>query len=99
MEFVLVRHGQPEWIRDGLNVDTPPRLTDFAFSAGVERMARVALGLYKREGDVLGCTLLKQTEGPSGFDFDLNFDRIHGVVAPTPLSAAMREMQREQGLK
>jgi probable phosphoglycerate mutase len=27
MEIVLVRHGQPEWVRDGLNVDNPP-LTD-----------------------------------------------------------------------
>ena len=27
MEIVLVRHGQPEWIRDGVNVDDPP-LTD-----------------------------------------------------------------------
>jgi 2,3-bisphosphoglycerate-dependent phosphoglycerate mutase len=24
VEFVLVRHGQPEWVRDGLNVDDPP---------------------------------------------------------------------------
>ncbi len=24
MEFVLVRHGEPEWVRDGLNVDNPP---------------------------------------------------------------------------
>ncbi|MEM9714132.1 MAG: histidine phosphatase family protein [Actinomycetota bacterium] len=27
MELVLIRHGQPEWVRDGLNVDDP-RLTD-----------------------------------------------------------------------
>ena len=24
MELVLVRHGQPEWVRDGLNVVDPP---------------------------------------------------------------------------
>lgn len=24
MEIVLVRHGEPEWVRDGLNVDNPP---------------------------------------------------------------------------
>lgn len=24
MEFVLVRHGEPEWVREGLNVDNPP---------------------------------------------------------------------------
>lgn len=27
MRIVLVRHGEPEWVRDGLNVDNPP-LTD-----------------------------------------------------------------------
>ena len=24
MEIVLIRHGEPEWVRDGLNVDNPP---------------------------------------------------------------------------
>ncbi|MEM1335634.1 MAG: phosphoglycerate mutase family protein, partial [Actinomycetota bacterium] len=24
MEIVFVRHGQPEWVRDGLNVENPP---------------------------------------------------------------------------
>ena len=24
MEFVLIRHGQPEWVRDGRNVVDPP---------------------------------------------------------------------------
>lgn len=24
MELVLIRHGEPEWVRDGLNVDDPP---------------------------------------------------------------------------
>ncbi len=24
MEFILIRHAQPEWLRDGLNVDDPP---------------------------------------------------------------------------
>lgn len=27
MEIVLVRHGEPEWVRDGLNVDNPPLTT------------------------------------------------------------------------
>ena len=27
MELVFIRHGQPEWVRDGLNVENPP-LTD-----------------------------------------------------------------------
>ena len=31
MEIVLVRHGQPEWIKNDLNVDNPP-LTDLGFA-------------------------------------------------------------------
>ncbi len=27
MELLLIRHGEPEWVRDGLNIDDPP-LTD-----------------------------------------------------------------------
>ena len=24
MEITLIRHAEPEWVRDGLNVDNPP---------------------------------------------------------------------------
>ncbi|MFM7534282.1 MAG: histidine phosphatase family protein [Acidimicrobiales bacterium] len=27
MELVLIRHGEPEWVRDGLNIDDPPLTT------------------------------------------------------------------------
>jgi probable phosphoglycerate mutase len=37
VEFVLVRHGQPEWVKDGLNVVDPP-LTELGRSQA-ERMA------------------------------------------------------------
>lgn len=40
MELVLIRHGQPEWVRDGLNVDDP-RLTDL----GHEQARRTAAAL------------------------------------------------------
>lgn len=30
MELVLIRHAQPEWVKDGLSVDNPP-LTDLGF--------------------------------------------------------------------
>ena len=30
MEIVLIRHAQPEWVKDGLNVDNPP-LTELGF--------------------------------------------------------------------
>lgn len=43
MEIVLVRHGEPEWVRDGLNVDNPP-LTDRG-----HRQARLAAEALRDE--------------------------------------------------
>lgn len=42
MEIVLIRHGQPEWVRNGLSVDNPP-LTDLG-----HRQAR-AMAEYLRD--------------------------------------------------
>ncbi len=42
MEIVLVRHGEPEWVRDGLNVDNPP-LTERGHRQAAA-MAEVACG-------------------------------------------------------
>lgn len=80
--------------RDSLEDTTPPKLSDFAFSAGVERMARVALGLYRDTSAVarrMGVAVLKQTNGPSGFTFSLNMHERSGMVAPTAPTDAMRE--------
>ncbi|MBK7865202.1 MAG: AAA family ATPase [Archangiaceae bacterium] len=81
--------------REGLNVDTAPRLTDFAFSAAIERCARVALGLFKvatkdHEQPVMGVAVLKQTKGPADFGFRLNVGRLSGTVVDTPVTDAMR---------
>ncbi|MDW3212863.1 MAG: histidine phosphatase family protein [Ilumatobacteraceae bacterium] len=46
MEIVLIRHGQPEWVKDGLNVVDPP-LTDL----GHEQAARMAELLADEEFD------------------------------------------------
>ncbi|MFM7126127.1 MAG: histidine phosphatase family protein [Actinomycetota bacterium] len=46
MEIVLVRHGQPEWVRDDLNVDNPP-LTDL----GHHQARRVAAVLGEEHFD------------------------------------------------
>lgn len=56
--------------RQGLGVEDAPSLTDFANSSAPERMARVALGLSKIEGGIR-CSVLKQTNGPAGFDIGL----------------------------
>lgn len=47
--------------REGVGEE--PRLTDFAFSADVERCARVALALVKPSEDRQGVHVLKQTSG------------------------------------
>lgn len=84
--------------RDGLDVDTEPRLSDFAFSAAVERCARVAIGLYRPErgkaergDDEMGVVVLKQTKGPADVSFRLAMNNNSGTVAQTEPSAAMRE--------
>lgn len=65
--------------RDGGTED--PKLSDFAFSAGVERMARVALALTRGAGeDQLRVHVLKQTSGQSGVAVDLNFHSMAGMV-------------------
>lgn len=78
--------------RDGLNIDSEPRLTDFAFSSGIERMARVALGLWRGERDgrkVLNVTVMKQTQGVSGVTVPLEMNLSAGVVVHSPASEEM----------
>lgn len=99
---VAKMHGVPVVVachlkrRDGLGVFTEPTLTDFAFSAAVERMARVALGLFLEEGhrELLNVTVLKQTEGPANFGLQLNVNPSCGLVVDTPATAELkRKMQ------
>ncbi|MFT3842109.1 MAG: DnaB-like helicase C-terminal domain-containing protein [Myxococcaceae bacterium] len=66
--------------REGLGTKDEPRLTDFAFSAGVERMARVALALARPSEEKLRVFVLKQTQGKAGISIDLPFDGPSGVV-------------------
>jgi replicative DNA helicase len=58
--------------RDG--VGEQPRLTDFAFSADVERTARVALALVKPAEDKQGVHVLKQTSGKKDIAVWLRFN-------------------------
>lgn len=58
--------------RDGVGEE--PRITDFAFSADVERTARVALALVKPSEDRQGVHVLKQTSGRSGVAVWLRFN-------------------------
>lgn len=60
---VLVHTARPEDL-----VERPPRLTEIAESAYIERRARVVLGMWEREkeGDYSRCTVLKNTKGKRG---------------------------------
>jgi len=80
--------------RDGLNVDSEPRLTDFAFSSGVERMARVAIGLWRapnRSGE-LNATVLKQTQGVSGITVPLRLNQSAGIVVDSPAPQGLTQI-------
>ncbi len=78
--------------RDGLTAKDEPRLTDFAFSSGVERMARVALALSRPSDETLRVHVLKQTQGIAGVSIELPFDGPAAVVlnqsAPSTRSKA-----------
>jgi replicative DNA helicase len=73
--------------REGLGPKDEPRLTDFAFSAAVERMSRVSLALSRPHDNVLRVFILKQTQGVAGISVDLAFDGPSGLVTNTPAPA------------
>ncbi len=78
--------------REGLSKSDEPTLTDFAFSSGIERMARVALGLSRPckcetphdgqpcIGGTLRVSVLKQTSGQADTAVDLPFRGAAGLV-------------------
>lgn len=83
--------------RDGLGIADEPKLTDFAFSASVERMARVALGLSRPAGEeTLRVSVMKQTEGKAMVAVDLEFRGPAGLVGNGRPSPAMDERYSEQ---
>lgn len=62
MQIVLVRHGEPEWVRDDLNVDNPP-LTDRGHRQATE-VARVLQGEVFDEVWVSPLVRARQTARP-----------------------------------
>lgn len=61
-ELVFVRHGQPEWVRDGLNVDDPP-LTELGH-AQARRLADSLAGEHFDEVFVSPLQRTRQTAAP-----------------------------------
>ncbi len=62
MEIVLIRHGQPEWMRDDLNVENPP-LTDLGHHQA-SRMAEVLATEHFDEVIVSPLQRARQTAAP-----------------------------------
>lgn len=68
--------------RTGLmNKEDKPALTDFAFSAGIERVARVAVGLFRPNPATISVNVLKQTQGVADVVFDLDVLNASGTIA------------------
>ena len=62
MELVLVRHGEPEWVRDGFSVDDPPLTTRGHEQA--ERLADRLAGEHFDQIYVSPMTRARQTAAP-----------------------------------
>ena len=62
--------------------DGKPKPSSFAETAYIERMARLALGLWEKPSapDILRCTVLKQTEGRRGQTLALRRDAEHALL-------------------
>ena len=65
MEIVLIRHGEPEWIRDGLNVDNPPLTT-----RGRDQAQRMADALGNEPFDEVYCSPLRRARETAAPLFD-----------------------------
>jgi replicative DNA helicase len=81
--------------RQGLGTDSEPTLQDFANSAGAERKARVAIGLSRASGsDIITFSILKNTNGKSGFKVEVPFMGASAMLA-TAEQAAIAKSERE----
>lgn len=66
MQILLIRHGEPEWIVDGLNVDNPP-LTERGHAQARLMAESLRDQRYEREHDEVHCSPLmraRQTAAP-----------------------------------
>lgn len=84
--------------REGLTIQAEPKLTDFAFSAAVERMARVALALSKPSSAELRVHVLKQTNGIANVAPTLEFDGPSGLVKNAPAPETRAKMRSLYGV-
>ena len=103
MEIVLIRHGQPEWVRDGLNVVDPP-LTELGHlqaecvgrALGGERFDRVVVSPLRRARQTAEPlrTALAFDEEVQPFLEEIREPNWHGTPAELASAAYMEERSR-----
>lgn len=77
---------------------TPPKLSDAANSASIERKARIALGLSRaQDGAKLRIDVLKQTNGVAGKWIEIDFVKPYAVVRDDGSAAVMDAYADEGG--
>lgn len=74
----------------------PPKLSDFSNATAWENYARVALGMWHTPEGV-GLRVLKQTNGPAGADFDIDFEHAAAVVTGARHRVASPRPPSERG--
>ncbi len=97
MEIVLIRHGEPEWVRDGLNVVDPP-LTE----RGHRQAEQVAVALEGEVFDEIVISPLRRpqlTAAPSlarrGADLVIECELPVDAYLDVLLDEVMKPQQRE----
>lgn len=73
----------------------PPRLAEIMDSAGIERAARFALGLWRTRTNELRGTIQKNTEGP-GTGTTIEFDRISSAAMIDPDGGKLINLDQEK---
>lgn len=95
--IVVVHFNRSQGASDG-----PPTMGQFAECAGIERMARLAIGLWERDADGLDhvrCSVIKQTEGEKGIHLLLRRETQHALIANaggTRLDLRAQKMERSR---
>lgn len=79
---------------DGDKAPRPPRLSEAADSAGIERNARFAAGLWRTVARELRMTILKNTEGP-GTAQTIELERIIEAATIEPSGGRLVNLEQE----
>ncbi len=86
---------------DDDTVERPPRAKEIAEAAGIERMARIVIGLWKRrfERDILRATIIKANDNESDVSFKLERFTKAALVDPRQGERVNLEQERRNEMK